>query len=185
MRLGHTVEERFGTNDMEILTTQFSTLCGNAGNLCLRIGNIIGDIHVSIGTHLQFAFLLQFMVGLGRFVIDYLSTSISDSGKAAAESEILPSEQIVFGILQCSGKFWYDFEYGSFTNVSVWLAVLVNVYLFIAVFLCVGCIDAGPLKCLGVEQHGMSTAGMHKQWLVCTDVVQIGLGDVFIILHPS
>lgn len=36
--LGHTIEERLGSDNMEILTTQFGTLCGNAGNLCLRIG---------------------------------------------------------------------------------------------------------------------------------------------------
>ena len=51
--LGHTIEERLGSDNMEILTTQFGTLCGNAGNLCLRIGNIVGNIHVSVGTHLQ------------------------------------------------------------------------------------------------------------------------------------
>ena len=54
----------------------------------------------------------------------------------------------------------------------------------IAISLRVCRINAGPLKCFGIEQHGVPATSLHDQRLVCADIIQIGFGDVFIILHP-
>ena len=101
--LGHTIEERLGSDNMEILTTQFGTLCGNAGNLCLRVGNIVGNVHISIGTYLQLAFLLQFIVGLGTILAEEFHTSVGYGCIAILQGEILPRKQVALGILHRTG----------------------------------------------------------------------------------
>ena len=58
MCLGHTVEERLGAEDVEILSAHLGTLGSNAGNLCLGALNVVGDIHIGVGAQLQLAFLL-------------------------------------------------------------------------------------------------------------------------------
>ena len=97
----------------------------------------------------------------------------------------MPGEQIFFDILYGFGKLWSNLEHGTFTDVAVGLTVLVHMYEVVAPFLCVGSIDACPFHRLGVEQHGMSATCLHEQRLVGTDLIKIGLADIFLIFHPS
>ena len=40
-------------------------------------------------------------------------------------------------------------------------------------------------ECLGVKQHGMSAASVQEQWLVIANLIEIGLSDMLLVLHPS
>ena len=51
-------------------------------------------------------------------------------------------------------------------------------------FLCVCRINASPFQRLGVEQHGMSSSGLHNQWFITANFVQISFADVFVIFNP-
>ena len=62
--LGHTVQQYLQTDDIVILVTVFSTNGGHIGHFRLRVFCIVSNNHVGIGTQLQLAFLLQFIVGL-------------------------------------------------------------------------------------------------------------------------
>ena len=54
----------------------------------------------------------------------------------------------------------------------------------IAHFFRVGRVYARPFQRLAIEQHGVTAAGLHEQYLVGANLVQICLGNVFVIFNP-
>ena len=79
MRFGHAVQESLDTNDLKIFTTILGAICSDSGNFSLRVCYIISSQRIGVCAQLQFAFLFQIMVSLGRFGVENLRTSISDS----------------------------------------------------------------------------------------------------------
>ena len=60
--------------------------------------------------------------------MDYLHASVADGGKAAAESDVLPGEQILLDVLYGSGELRHNLEHGTFTDVAVGVAVLIYMH---------------------------------------------------------
>ena len=185
MRLGHTVDECLCADNMEIFAADRCALCGDAGDLRLRVINVVKHIHIGIGAQLQLAFLLQLIVCLGGIPVDNLRAGIAHSSKSVFESEILPCEQIGLGILNGSGNTRKELKYRCFTDISVRFAVLVYMYLVIAVFLRILRVNAGPFQSLGIEQAGMSAAGLHEKGPVRANLIQKCFRDRLVILVPS
>ena len=98
MRFGHAIKERFGSDDMEIFPAQFLTLRSNTCNGGLGAVDIVGHVHIGISAQLEFAFLLQLMIGLGSIRMNNLRARIGHGSKAATESYLLPFEQVLFDV---------------------------------------------------------------------------------------
>ena len=128
MCLGHTIQECLGSDNIEILSTQLCSLRCDAGNLCLWVGYIIGNVHPCKGAQLQLAFLLQFFKCLGSVTMNNLHTSITYSGKATLESDFLPCEQILLDLFQTCGNFWCNLKYRTLTDIAIRLPVLIYMH---------------------------------------------------------
>ena len=185
MCLCHAVEESFGTNNMEILAAHLCTFCRDAGYLCLRVGDVVGDIHIGVSAQLQLTFLFQLVVCLRGKAVYNLSTCIGHSGKATLEGYVLPGKQILFDFLKGSRKLRGNLEHRTFADVAIGFAILIYVHQVVAPLLSVCSIDACPLQRLGVEQHGVAATRLHDERLIGTNLVEIRLVDVFFILHPT
>ena len=185
MCLCHTVQECLGSDNIEILTAQLGTLSRNAGYLCLRVGYIVGNVHPGEGAQLQLVLILQFLICLRSIAVNNLRTGITYGSIARLEGNVLPCEQIFLNVLHRRRQLGCYLKHRSLANVSVRFTVLVHVYQVIAPFLGILCVNASPFHCLGIEQHGVSTTRLHDQWLIRTNLIQVRLGDVFLILHPS
>ena len=167
MSLGHTIEERLGADDVEILTTHLCTLSSDAGNLCLCVG-IISHIHPCIGAQLQLAFFLKLIVCLRSSAMYNFRTSITNGCITSAERKLLPFLDVSHSCRQLR----YYFEQRTFAEIAVRFTILIYMNQVITPFLGILCINSCPFQRLCIEKHRVSAASLHKERLIGTYLVK-------------
>ena len=78
-----------------------------------------------------------------------------------------------------------NLEHRTFADVTVGFAILIDMHQVVTPLLSVCSVDASPFHRLGIEQHGVAATRLHDERLIGTNLVEIRLVDVFIILHPT